>query len=232
MRRTAVEFNGHSLVAPEAVDLVAASPRLDLDVGLGLGQAGCAHQLEEAVLELLADDLTWGVLRERLLQHAESPTPVGALNGGIEDIQLEEAQKLGLADGAQNAVAPQHVSQIHERASHGGHGNPTLRRDVVRPEPSHVVSADAGHALPRPSLGGDMNAGTLAVVDLPERGRVEVAEDRSWTAREDCGHPARFGDCLAMADRVHATMDAVQSAGLHAAGYGVPADAERVQLLA
>jgi hypothetical protein len=42
------------------------------------------------VLQFLADDLPGGVVRECLLQDAESLSSVDALNGGIEGLDVEE----------------------------------------------------------------------------------------------------------------------------------------------
>jgi hypothetical protein len=48
------------------------------------------HQLEEPVLELLADDLAGTVAGNRPLQHVESRAAVCAFNGGIQGVQVEE----------------------------------------------------------------------------------------------------------------------------------------------
>ena len=59
-----------------------------------------AQQLGEAVLELAADDLAGAMQRDRALQRLQSPAAVGAFDGGIEGVEVEEALELRLSHRA------------------------------------------------------------------------------------------------------------------------------------
>jgi len=93
----AVQLDGEPVLGPVAVENVGAAARLDRDVGLGLFEAGAAPELGEAVLELAADHLARTVLRDRPLQCREFAAAVGAFNGGIEGVEVEEPLELRLS---------------------------------------------------------------------------------------------------------------------------------------
>ena len=66
-----------------------------------LPQAGAAPELSEPVLELAADDLAGAVQRDGALQGRESLSPVGAFDGGIEGVEVEEVLELRLSHCAE-----------------------------------------------------------------------------------------------------------------------------------
>jgi hypothetical protein len=89
---------------------------------------------------------------------------------------VEESQDLRFADGPKDAVASEYVCEVDERAGDGRDRNPLLCCHIVRMKPPRAVDLHAVQPAPRPPRRRHMHPGARAVIDLPERSSIEMAQ--------------------------------------------------------
>jgi hypothetical protein len=149
--------------------------------------------------------------RHCLAEHAQSLASVGALNCSTEGLVVEESQEFRFADGSQDAIAFEHVREIHERPRNGGHWNPLRCGHIVWMKPPRPMDLHATYCPRRSGCRGDMNPPARSVIDPPQGCAIEVTQHRAGPTRHDGGDPACFACLLQVADRVDAAMDALKT---------------------
>jgi hypothetical protein len=116
---------------------------------------------------------------------------VAALTDALDGAQLQKVQTVGFLPGGFQALEADEFSHIEERASHGGHRDPSANGPILvmelaamNPEPlsatNTLTAGSRSHVDgPRPRLG-----------ETPKRGSAAVAEQRSLTVGQHGRKPS------------------------------------------
>ena len=127
----------------------------------------------------------------------------------IEMLRAYSMAVFRFTDHPFQAFDRKHGRHVTDGSSEGGHRNPFSRRDLVRLE-LRPVSTNRGRRSGR-ARSGDLNLAALArSLDPPKRSRGTVAQNCSFTRRQNCGEPATSWWDNPVTNRVHAGMQPMQ----------------------
>jgi hypothetical protein len=203
----AVELHDQALVGVEPVD----GERADAFVHEWSRDAVGVEEGEEGELQVGSRDRPADLaMVDDRLQRLCPPPPAVACEQGFEGMWAREPPELRLVDRAFELVRREDLGQIQQGPGGRRDRDAALDGDLVRRERG-AAAVDAGPA-PLPGR-DDLDVCPRRVADSPQRGGGAVAQDRSEAGGEDGRHPVALPCQPAMADRVDALMDAVETAG-------------------
>jgi len=154
------------------------------------------------------------------LLEREGPEDAGAaprrrvVAEGNEDGHVETAPAVGGLDREAQALGGQDRGEVEEGSADGCDGDPTPLGAMLGRQLAGPVDDDPGPAAGAAAGNEDVDRRDVAIDQLPQQRRTEVAEDGLRAGGENGGHPAAFAGDARMADRVDAEVDAVQPPGL------------------
>jgi len=191
------------MIRPGVVDLESAASRLDHRVHARTRKPARVEKGEKAIFELATSDVGASVAGGEdpgeSARAACMPVPHEQV---FEGKRPGEPARVGLVDGALEALTVEHRGQVEERARERRDGDAVYFGHVVSRQ-SSGVEGECGPRVPRgPHRHVDVD--TRGRADLPERSCGPMAEHRANSAREYGRHPAPMSRDRAVSDGIDA----------------------------
>ena len=147
-------------------------------------------------------------------EDADAAPPRRAVAEGNEGRHVEPASAVGGLDREAQALGGQHRGEVEEGSADGRDRDSTPLGAMCGHQLAGPVDDESGPAAGAAAGNEHVDRKDVAIDQLPEQRRAEMAEDGLRAGGENGGHPTTFAGDTRMADGVHAEVDAVQPPGL------------------
>ena len=219
MNLVAVNLNGDPVLGPEEVDLITAPGNLRWDPGVHprTRKTRFAGEAQQRFLVVISRQGRAHIVNGDDSAKSWCPSMAPRMSQRVPySPQVEDPEQFSLIRHAFEAPVIKDGAQIQKRAGHRGAGDPILLCVVLGSKHPRPVNPQTSPPATRAVGDCHVNLAVSLSAQSEERGCVSVRKQCAQSTSENRSHPPAFLCESSVADRVHPSVDSMQSPGLAA----------------